>query len=341
MARTGVLCTLFLALFTGSLAAQPAPPAMPQSIPLSEVSGAVNIGGNRVLLIADEGFHVELVSEASAAFESVCFKGHIGPLAPNTNGAKNTKDVVDDIEDVAWDPQRQTAFAITSHSRNRKEKDKPQRHKLIRLKLKDGKLESPLPEPRGLSEALEGRFPFAAEAMKKGHEAGGNQGTWNIEGLAFEPKSGHLFLGLRSPTQDRLGKPSAVVLVLRNPHAVFDSAEKPDFDEHPSLLDLGGLGIRGMTYDAERQGVWIVAGRSADPDTPADQVFSSVWFWDPSKADGAPEKATLDLARLQSLEGIALLERGGEAGLLLVSDDGDNFPSRYLWRPIPKLHGSP
>jgi hypothetical protein len=91
-----------------------------------------------------------------------------------------------------------------------------------------------------------------------------------------------------------------------------------------------------MTWDAERKGVWIVAGRSADPDIPVDHVSSSVWFWEPDNAGRTPRK-TLDLKGFESLEGVSLLDRSGKPGLLLISDDGGKSKeSRYLWMPIPK-----
>jgi hypothetical protein len=192
-----------------------------------------------------------------------------------------------------------------------------------------------------LEEALK-KFPFVSEAMKKPHEAGGNAGAFNIEGLAFNQNSGDLLIGLRSPTQDCQGKPCAVVLMLKNPHDLFDKpAASAKFEPQVKYLDLGGLGIRGMSYDATRKGCWIVAGRSADPDTPSDHVLSSLWFWDLSRPGKQPQELKADLLGLENLESVCLLDRDGKAGLLLVSDDGENKGSRYLWVPLSKLNGSP
>jgi len=343
MKRTGIILAFFLA-HCGICFGQP-PAAKLQSFPLSEVSGAVNIGEDRLLLIADEGYQVQRVTEARAAFETAAFKDRLKPLSPAMNGSKKSKEVMDDIEDVAWDPARGAAFAITSHSRSKKQDEvkdpkgqKPERHRLARLVLKDGALES-AKELDVLERALKG-IPFVAKAMKRPHQAGGEQGTFNIEGLAFEPFQGRLLIGLRSPTLDHHGKSAAAVLVLRNPHALFDSKAKAVLDPQPIPLDLDGAGIRGMTWDPERQGVWIVAGRSADPDAPADHVLSTVWFWAPNHPDRPPRKAPLDLESLEGLESVCVLDRGGRHGLLLVSDDGgDSTESRYLWVPAPETSG--
>lgn len=338
MNRAGVVLILLLAFSGAGFAQQPAP--IP-TLPLAEVSGAVSIGNDRVLVVADEKYDVRLVSSAQAAFKDAAFEVNMKPLSPEMAGGKESKKIMDDIEDVAWDPARGVAFVITSHSKNKDEDPKtktPGRHKLARLELKDGALVAHQ-ELDALGAALQ-EIPFVAKAMMQGHQLGGEQGMFNIEGLAFDPAKARLLIGLRSPTlKNPANKSSAVVLVLENPHALFGSAPQAAvFSSKPMLLDLGGLGIRGMTYDPNRKGVWIVAGRSADPDEePADSVLSSVWFWDFNDATRPPRKAPLDLRALKSLEGIALLDRGGQQGLLLISDDGKGAGSRYLWVPVPKL----
>lgn len=321
-------------------------PSEVQHIPLSEISGAVNIGNDRVALIADEGYQVQIVSNAEATFKAggpESFNSNMKPAASSTNGGK---EILDDIEDVAWDESGRAIFVITSHSRSKKQDNvadpmaaKPQRHKLARIILRDGNTEPPHQETGLLEESLK-KFSFVSEAMKKPHQEGGDGGTFNIEGLAFDQKNRSLLIGLRSPTQEHDGKPCAVVLTLKNPHELFDhTSTQPEFDARPAYLNLGGLGIRGMTYDAKRRGCWIVAGRSADPDTPSDHVLSSLWFWD-MKPNKQPRKAVVDLLGLENIEGVCLLDRDGKHGLLLISDDGENNGSRYLWIPMPELSTS-
>jgi Protein of unknown function (DUF3616) len=343
MGRLALTLALLLASFVVSLTR---PQAETQTIPLSEVSGAVNIGDDRVLLVADEGYLVQVVAHAAATFKAGDPKGfadNMKPSSPKTDGGKGT---VDDLEDAAWDSKRRAAFLITSHSRSKKQDnvadpkaDKPARHKLARIFLKAGSTDAPV-EIDVLAEALK-KFPFVAEGMKQPHQNGGNTGTFNIEGLAFDEKSGALLIGLRSPTQACKGKSCAVVLTLKNPHELFDKPSAlPKFDPQPGHLDLGGLGIRGMTYDAQKKGVWIVAGRSDDPDTPTNEVLSSLWFWDTSKPGRPPRRAKTDSLKLAglNLESVCLLSRDDKPGLLLISDDGgDNNQSRYLWTPIPEL----
>ncbi len=341
--------TLTLALFLATYNACPTQtPRRIQTMPVPEVSGAVNIGNDRVLLIADEGYDVRIVANAGATFQTgdtKSFESNLKPAIASVTVRENKK-VMNDIEDVAWDDKEQTAFVITSHSLNTAQEEKPARYKLARLVFKDGKMDGANLEVDVLGEALKQKFPFVSEAMKRPHEAGGNTGTFNIEGLAFDPRTGSLLIGLRSPTQMTNGNPCAVVLTLKNPHELFQKDKRaPEFDSKLNCLDLGGLGIRGMTYDEERKGYWIVAGRSDDPDikTNPKPVFSSLWFWDSAEPNKPPRKAQTDSFGLVNLEGVCLLKVDGKQGLLLISDDGDekeNNVSRYLWIPTPKLPGS-
>lgn len=322
---------------------QTQPSAPQQAIPVAEVSGAVNIGNDRVMLIADEGYNVQVVSNAGATFKTGDAQSFGKNMKPAIAGVtvQDNKKTVNDMEDVAWDSKRQAAFIITSHSLNKDLEEKPARYKLARLMLKNGTPEFDNKEIDVLKEAFK-KFPFVAEAMKKSTKNGGENGAFNIEGLAFDPRTGSLLIGLRSPSQMSDGKPSAIVFTLKNPHELFDKSAPPDFDPQLKFLDLCGLGIRGMTYDDERKGFWIVAGRSDDPPRESNPrlVLSSVWFWDPNSADRPLEKAQTDFVGLGGLEGICLLKQDNQPGLLLISDDGDeasNGISRYLWLPLSKL----
>jgi hypothetical protein len=322
-------------------------PVKIQTIPAPETSGAVNIGGDRVMLIADEGYDVKIVSDAAATFQNgdpKDFASNMKPaIADVTVGTEASKKIIDDLEDAAWDNKEQVAFVISSHSLNKNKKgfkDKPGRYKLARLVFKGGKVDVSR-EVDVLRGALEKTFSFVGAAMKLGTEIGGIDGNFNIEGLAFDPITSSLLIGLRSPTPMLNGKPCAVVFRLKNPHELFnDKPAPPEFDSQLIPLDLGGLGIRGMTYDDERKGFWIIAGRSDDPPKGSNPtpVPSSLWFWDSTKPGELPRKAQTDSFGPLNLEGVCLLTIGGKRGLLLTSDDGDETQdkiSRYLWIPVP------
>lgn len=79
----------------------------------------------------------------------------------------------------------------------------------------------------------------------------------NIEGLAWAPTAARpqqLLLGLRNPLQGT----RAIVVSLLDADAVIAGAA-PSFGE-ASLLDLGGMGIRAMTWSPIHNAVLVIAG---------------------------------------------------------------------------------
>ncbi len=90
------------------------------------------------------------------------------------------------------------------------------------------------------------------------------QGT-NLEGLARAPTAAtpeRLVIGLRNPQINA----RAIVVTLMNPSAVVGGA--PARFGEAIQLDLGGLGIRGMTWSATLESVLILAGPHDGTDGP-------------------------------------------------------------------------
>jgi len=154
---------------------------------------------------------------------------------------------------------------------------------------------------------------------------------FDVEGLAA--RGDRLFLGLRGP-------------VLRGWACILELAVEEDPDDPDTLtllrigpndarfrkhfLDLGGLGIRELTFDGED--LVILAGPTMDLDGPV-----TLWRW--TGAQGATDESILrgdPLVRLLDLpygdgtdhaEGIARIPRSGAAPALLVVYDSPD-PSR-------------
>jgi hypothetical protein len=84
----------------------------------------------------------------------------------------------------------------------------------------------------------------------------------NVEGLAWDAKRRRLLLGLRSPL-DR-GHALVVPLGLRDGGFTEASLEVGT----PLRLDLGGLGIRSLEADGERDFFWVIAGGATDGKAP-------------------------------------------------------------------------
>jgi hypothetical protein len=144
-----------------------------------------------------------------------------------------------------------------------------------------------------------------------------------------------LLIGLRAPTitestpRPHGGQEDAVVLRLRNPDAVF-AGRRAELGDTVKL-DLKGQGIRGMAWDPDRKGVWLLSGLSAEPTHPVASDWG-LWFWDEKAAPRAvPVPADFPL---KQPEGVCLLPaRDGESRLLLLEPGSPD--SRWSLLPIP------
>lgn len=201
-------------------------------------------------------------------------------------------------------------FFITSHGRNSSGKPAPARHQLFALTLTEtnGAIAvQPVGKPytnlvADLSQHPRyTRFDLADAAGLAPKAPGG----FNIEALAATPE-GTLLIGFRSPIPE--GR--ALVATLRNPEAVI-AGQPPDFGE-PIQLDLGGLGLRGIS--SATNGYYLLAG-PADGDR-----ASRLFFW---KGDSTSPREVADVPFVRSNpEGICYLKFDGQSDFLIVSDDG-------------------
>jgi hypothetical protein len=324
-------------------------------IALPEISGALSVG-NRLLVVADDvedeeddvrKFHmVVLLNDAATRLKAG------GVIAPTEEEQvyktlleklkKSDFDFITDFEDITASPQGEI-YLINSHSLSKKDKRPPKRQRLVKLGVKpeSGEIVDAVANPRSLIDAVPAELKDSLTKRPGAMEGDKYTPGFNIEGLAWAPDNG-LFAGLRSPLLD---DKKAVVLRLTNVNSPFDNA--PDPSAPPKFiieakLDLGGMGIRGMSYDEQNKGYWLIAGISPDPDKADPKLPNdwSVWFWNgkdtPEKRwdkKKIPAGMTLD-----NPEAICLVGSGdAERFLLLVSDDGSKTPSSYLLIPLQEL----
>jgi hypothetical protein len=84
----------------------------------------------------------------------------------------------------------------------------------------------------------------------------------SIEALTALPSSTALAIGFRNP----LAEGDAIMVTLTNAPDVITGAT-PVFGDI-FTMDLGGLGFRAMTFDAERNLVWLIAGPTSGAEAP-------------------------------------------------------------------------
>ena len=201
-------------------------------------------------------------------------------------------------------------YWITSHGRNAKGKDAPNRERFfatiftvtnstVRM-LPVGK-----PYPSLLDDLVReprlARFNLAAASLRAPKE----RGALNIEGLASTPE-GHLLIAFRNPIPQ--GK--ALLVPLLNPAELIEGKSAKFGD--PLLLDLGGYGIRDI--EQGKDGYLILAGsHNADGE-------SRAYTW----AGGNARPVHLEGIGFPGLnpEGLAFTDENGESTFFVLSDDG-------------------
>ena len=218
-------------------------------------------------------------------------------------------------------------YWITSHGRSRTGRERLSRRRFFATDIvvegKSGRVElkmagRPCENLLGalLREPKLARFKLA-EASEREPKA---RGGLNIEGLSGTP-DGSLLIGFRNPVPN--GK--ALVVPLLNPDALLQGKAAKLGD--PLLLDLGGLGIRDLSF---WDGKWLVIGGPYDG-----RGESRLFKW----AGGTAAPQPIKHARLKGLnpEAIIFYQDKGWGDVQILSDDGtrrvDGKPCKELANP--------
>jgi hypothetical protein len=310
---------------------------------MCDASGAVPLG-SALFAVADDEDNVLRIYDAEAGGAPLYAidisselplqksKKDKTPTSQESNPKKPKKSPESDLE--AATRLGDDAFWITSHGRNSAGKIQPARFIFFGTTLPQKDQPLPLvgaPYVHLLDDLLatESLKPFGLEeaSTKAPKEPGG----LNIEGLTAMPNNESVYLGFRNPIID--GR--ALVVSLKNPREVLHGT--PASFGPPLLLDLGGLGVRSLSWWHGRY--LIAAGAFAEGDT------ARLYTWD---GEGAPTALPIDLAGF-NIEGFFTPEERDD--ILLLSDDGSRLvgdteckrledPSqktfRGVWVTLPK-----
>jgi hypothetical protein len=262
-----------------------------------DASGAVPVDA-RHFAVADDEDNVLRVYDAIAG----------GPPVQQTNLSRQIamkKKGEADIEAATSLGGR--AFWISSHARNAKGEEDPNRSLVITTELPtleervevEGEVYRNLLVDLVQAPALR-RYDLEHAAKLAPREPGG----LNIEGLTATPE-GKLWIGFRSPVPD--GK--ALILPIDNPDALY-SAGSVKFGE-PIELALDGLGIRSLSW--WRGSYLIAAGSASDGGGP-----SRLYRW---AGPGNPPRLEAEAA-FQGANPEAFFSAESNDEILVLSDDG-------------------
>jgi hypothetical protein len=241
-------------------------------------------------------------------------------LNPHLAGRKKSPEI--DIEGAARLGRR--VFWITSHGRDAEGRAAPNRCRLFALEFTRRGTDIEV-EPVGgvygnlLSDLARApklaRFRLAEAAKLSAKAAGG----LNIEALASTP-DGALLIGFRSPVPE--GR--ALLVPLLNPNDLL-TGQPPRFGE-PILLDLGGLGLRGMGSTA--RGYYLIAGPGEE------KAAARLFFW--AGGDRAPQPVPGVSFAGMTPEGVCFQDVADRKDFLVLSDDGNRKLGGKACKDLPE-----
>jgi hypothetical protein len=285
----------------------------PGFLPLTgifEPSAIQQLPDGRFIVVEDEKEH-------PFSLVSIGADGSVAAFVPEPSAAETDPAFAKlaDLEGVCIDRAGQV-YAITSHSRDAEGAEKKSRQKLVRFRIAGNRIVAPV-VVTGLKPALTAAHPvLAAAAVIADVKA---EGGLNIEALEITPDEGRLLIGFRSPLLD--GR--AIVASVDNPVAMFDAQEAPRIAAALDTIDLGGNGIRGLSYVATLGGYLVVSGPVA-----REQVQFQLWFWSGERGAPARRVTVAGLPGFEHAEGISPAVIDGRQRVLIVSDDGSREEGR-------------
>lgn len=238
------------------------------------------------------------------------------PLSPGLWEAGDDFWKLDDLEGLALD-RSGYIYALTSHSRDEDGHNKKSREKLVRFRLEGDRVVSPI-VVKGLKPALVAAHPVLAHAAKIRDVK--NSGGLNIEALEISPDQQTLLVGFRSPLLDD----RAIIARIENPSAIFATDEPPRIAAKLETLDLGGNGIRGMSYIPILGGYLVTSGP-----VEREQVDFQLWFWSGRSGDPARSVTAPGLQGFEHAEGVSPAVIDGRQQIMIVSDDGSRGKKRF------------
>lgn len=277
---------------------------------LYEPSAIVQLADGRFLVVEDEKEHPFSLVE-------IGLRGRVesSPLTPGWFAGSDSFWKLDDLEGLTLD-RSGLIYAITSQSLSGDGEQKKSREKLVRFRI-DGDHVSEPEVAKGLKSALVAAHPELAAAARLADVKG--SGGLNVEALEFSADGTRLFVGFRSPLRDK----RALVASIENPSAMFEKGESPRIAPTLEALDLGGNGIRGMSYLPSLDGFLLIAGPASEASKPF-----QLWYWNGKAGTPARRVGISGLSGLAHAEGVCPAQIDGRQKIMVVSDDGDREKGR-------------
>jgi hypothetical protein len=280
-----------------------------------EPSAIQQLPDGRFLVVEDEKKH-------PLSLVTINPDGGVSSIPLNSGLLKAGDDFwkLDDLEGLACD-RSGYIYALTSHSRDSDGDEKKSRNKLVRFRLEGDRVVSPI-VVKGLKQALVAAHPVLAHAAEIRDVK--NDGGLNIEALEISPSNlpaqQHMLIGFRSPLLDA----RAIIACVENFSAIFETGEPPRVAAKLETLDLGGYGIRGMSYVPSLGGYLVISGPVS-----REQVHFQLWFWSGQSGEPVRRVTVPGLQGFEHAEGVSPAVIDGRQRIMIVSDDGSREEGRF------------
>ena len=276
-----------------------------------EPSGIQQLADGRFLVVEDEEKHALGLLHISGGQVS-----HDALNAPFWSWLHGDFWKLDDLEGVTAD-RAGNIYAITSHSRDSNGDERKSRERLVRFRIEGDSVVDPKVVGSLKRDLVAAHPELATSAAIRQVKS---EGGLNIEALEMSADQSRLLIGFRSPLLD--GR--AIVASIENPGAIFDGDERPRMGATLTTLDLGGNGIRGMSWVPSLAGYLVIAGPVA-----REQVEFQLWFWRGGSDDRPRRVSVAGLPGFEHAEGVSPAVIDGRQCIIIVSDDGSRDEERY------------
>lgn len=288
-----------------------------------DASGAVPLSARR-FVVADDEDNILRIYDADTGGAPVRQADLSPALGLPTKGKKRPRFVELDLEAATQVGDR--AYWLTSHGRNKSGKRKPERLRLFATSLfSEGDVFDVVGHPY---ERLVEDIVAAPQLARFGLDdaallAPKDDGGLNIEGMTAAP-DGRVYLAFRSPVPE--GR--ALLVPLLDVGALVDTPEGgPARFGEPALLDLGGRGVRSLSW---WHGQYLLIAGATDGGG-----VSALYTW-----DGRGEARRVDAIDLAGYNPEGFFTPEDRDEILVVSDDGerpvDGVPCKKLKDPAQK-----
>jgi len=276
-----------------------------------EPSGIQQLADGRFLVVEDEEKHALGLLHISGGQVS-----HEALNAPFWSWLHGDFWKLDDLEGITVD-RAGNIYAITSHSRDSNGDERKSRERLVRFRIEGDSVVDPRVVGSLKRDLVAAHPELAASAVIRQVKSGGGL---NIEALEMSADQSRLLIGFRSPLVD--GR--AIVASIENPGAIFDADERPRMGATLRTLDLGGNGIRSMSWVPFLDGYLVIAGPVA-----RELVEFQLWFWAGGSDDRPRRVSVAGLPGFEHAEGVSPAVIDGRQCIIIVSDDGSRDEERF------------